>query len=500
VVARRYKAQQVGGVTYWILRLGPSFRVLLNYYPQHDQVGNEQEEDSQEKNPWSLRTRTNLKARMSRINGPSPSKVLRKIESAAYPTSPMDVTISKLTYHARQNSKFVAGAVATILVIMTLTLPDGSPGRLRGVTSTIAKKNYANGYTWGGAMHPGYFNVEDSYITPPNTPSSTMMWHFAALTDLDQLSKVESATKPTWESHILPGVLKRTGLASYEIVFSDSEYRSLQTQHNEAGRGAEFSELTLYDHRLLTFDDRTGEVFEILNDTSGQSSRVVPRFIITEGDGDEAKGMKWEWSTVKDDELYIGSMGKEFSNAEGEIVNEHNLWIGIIDQQGRLRKENWKENYLVVRKALAVEFPGYYNLEAMRWSEHMHKWVFLPRRISSERYDEVKDERLGGNKIVLVDEFFKTTQVVTMAKLDMNGGLRGFSSFAFVPGSKDRHALAIRSVEEDCTGDLDSCKQRSYALVFDIESGAILSDEVKFKDNYKFEGLEFVDLSTKPKK
>jgi soluble calcium-activated nucleotidase 1 len=442
---------------------------------------------------------------MSRINGTSSSTskpFLRKTESSAYPASPMDVTISKLTYHARSNSKFVAAAVATVLIVMFLTLPDGSPGRIRGAArcNTDAKMYGKGGYTWGGATHPGYFDVKDSYITDPNTPSSTMMWKFAALTDLDQLSKVEGSKKPTWQSFILPGVLKRTGASNYEITFFETEYRSLKTEHNEAGRGAEFSELTLYDHRLLTFDDRTGEVFEILNDSSGSNSIVVPRFIITEGDGDLAKGMKWEWSTVKDNELYIGSMGKEFSNQDGQIVNVHNLWVGIIDQQGRLRKENWEDNYLVVRKALGVEFPAYFNIEAMLWSEHMRKWVFLPRRISKEKYDEVEDERRGGNKIVLVDEFFKETKVVSMDKLDIAGGLRGFSSFSFVPGTEDRHALAIRSVEEDCTGELADCKQRSYAIVFDVTTGDLLSDDVPFQDNYKFEGIEFVDLSTKPKK
>jgi soluble calcium-activated nucleotidase 1 len=99
------------------------------------------------------------------------------------------------------------------------------------------------------------------------------------------------------------------------------ETRTLITGHNEAGRGGEFSELTIFDNHLLTFDDRTGDVFEILNKEGGKSSFVAPRYVMTEGEGDTDKGMKWEWSTVKDGLLYIGSMGKEYTNRDGSVAN-----------------------------------------------------------------------------------------------------------------------------------------------------------------------------------
>ena len=73
-------------------------------------------------------------------------------------------------------------------------------------------------------------------------------------------------------------------------------------------------------------------------------------------------------------------------------------------------------------------------------------------------------------------------------------GLRGFSSFAFVPGTDDRHALAIRSVEENCTGEMDVCKQRSYFLVFDVKTGEVLSEEKKYNDDIKLEGVEFANM------
>ena len=77
-------------------------------------------------------------------------------------------------------------------------------------------------------------------------------------------------------------------------------------------------------------------------------------------------------------------------------------------------------------------------------------------------YDEVEDEKKGSNKIVMVNDKFDDGEVVDikMSKKDMDP-LHGFSTFAFVPGTGDHHAIAVRSVEEDCTGALEDCKQRS---------------------------------------
>mmetsp|Transcript_18381 Transcript_18381/g.26403 ORF Transcript_18381/g.26403 Transcript_18381/m.26403 type:complete len:85 (+) Transcript_18381:17-271(+) len=76
--------------------------------------------------------------------------------------------------------------------------------------------------------------------------------------------------------------------------------------------------------------------------------------------------------------------------------------------------------------------------------------------------------------------------------------LHGFSSIAFIPGSQDKHILAIRTVEEDCVGGEETCKQRSYFLVFDVLTGEVLLDETKYPDDLKFEGVEFVDIYTPP--
>lgn len=398
-----------------------------------------------------------------------------KSESPAYPKYHGGV-LAKIQLYIRQHTRAAfatIGFVGFVLIASSDVLHDSSIGR--------------GGSSFSGVLHKGYFSVEGSRI-------SDNQFRFAAVTDLDQLSRM--GEKMQFKSLLLPGTITRNRKTN-EYTMVMEETRTLKTKHNEAGRGAEFSELTVFDNRLLTFDDRTGDVFEILNTAGGDDSIVAPRYIITEGEGDTDKGMKWEWSTTKDGLLYIGSMGKEYTNSDGKIDNVNNLWITIMDSHGEFRRVNWTDQYNFVRKELGCQSPGYLIHEAIRWSPHMRKWVFMPRRVSTEAYDDVEDEKRGSNKVVIVNESFTDAQVVEV-KMASKDGLHGFSSFAFVPGTDDRHAIALRSVEEDCAKDLANCKQRSYIVIFDVTTGEVLMDEVKIEKNMKFEGIEFVNMYTRP--
>jgi soluble calcium-activated nucleotidase 1 len=400
--------------------------------------------------------------------------------------------LSKLQLFVRQHSTAVLSTLAFfcfVLIISSDLLHDSAgPGSLRGKfmkgsTSSSSKQ-------FGGALTGGYFSVDGSRI-------GEHQFRFAAVTDLDQLSLVKEERKPTYRSVLLPGIITRDPSANKYTLEMEAT-RTLITKHNEAGRGAEFSELTVFDGRLLTFDDRTGDVFEILNTKNGMDSFVAPRYVITEGEGDTDKGMKWEWSTVKDAELWMGSMGKEYTNPDGSVANVNNLWVTIMSQSGEFRRVNWTKQFSFVRHALGCDSPGYLIHEAINWSPYLRKWVFAPRRISTEPYDDVKDEKRGSNKLVIVDENFTSAEIVEVKMKDKDG-LHGFSSFAFVPGTKDRHAIALRSVEEDCAGDdLDVCKQRSYIVIFDVLTGEVLMDEQKIKDDMKYEGIEFVNIYATP--
>lgn len=421
----------------------------------------------------------------------SPSKTLKKkmnrAESVAYPKTGF---LAKVNFLIRKNSRAVLATFAFVAFVLILSL-DAVQKDTTGSNSLSALRNMGskNFVRFGGAMHQGYFTLEKSMI-------NENQFRFAAVTDLDQLSRVADSSKPLFKSLLLPGILTRDPTTSqYSIEFE--EIRTLTSKHNEAGRGMELSELTVYDNRLLSFDDRTGTVFEILSEDKGKSSFVAPRFVITEGSGDTDKGMKWEWASVKNGELYMGSFGKEYTREDGSIANTNNLWIDILSHRGELRRLDWSENYNFVRAKLGASSPGYVIHEAILWSSHLNQWVFVPRRVSSDAYDENADERKGSDKLVLVDESFTTAKVVDIKMKEVDP-LHGFSTIAFVPGTRDRHILAVRTVEEDCVGGDESlCKQRSYFLVFNVLTGEVLMEETKYPtEGYKFEGVEFVDIYT----
>ena len=365
------------------------------------------------------------------------------------------------------------------LVFHSLSVPDCK------IKETDSISNF------GGAVHPGYFLPDDA-IENGNT------FHFAAVTDLEKMSAIsmmDGHPSGRFKSILLPGTITRGSDNKYSVRFGNT--RELVSRLNEGGRGMELSELVLFQNRLLSFDDRTGSVFEVLNQDNGNDSFVVSRYVITEGDGDTDKGMKVEWASEKDGELYIGSIGKEYTDMTGNVVSSNMLWVSIINAEGQLRREDWTDRYHFVQKELGATAPGYVLHEAISWSAHLNKWVFMPRRISSEMYDEVKNEKKGAAKIVLVNEAFTSSEVIDIKFTD-NDPLRGFSTLAFVPGSKDRHVLAIRTVEEDCAfGDESLCKQRSYFLVVDVTTGDVLTEEILSPfEPLKFEGVEFVNMGS----
>lgn len=427
-------------------------------------------------------------------------------QSIAYPKANTSTMLSKVQFYARRNTKLslsVAAIVVTVVLVTSSVVQNNESSSsmhaarsgVHGLRGASAGSQSLQGVspTWGGAINEGYFVAKDAVLEKNK-------FRFAAVTDLDKLSRVKDKKIPTFRAELISGILtkdERTG--RYNLELDEDRKRDLLTKHNEGGRGAEFSELTIYGNRLLTFDDRTGGVFEILNKPDGKDSYVVPRFFITEGNGETDKGMKWEWATVKDGELFLGSMGKEFIRKDGTVKNRNNLWIAVLNGRGEMRRVDWTEQYNVVRKALNAVSPGYMINEAVNWSDKLKKWVFLPRRVSFEMYDESKDEKKGGHQLVLVDEHFTKVEVVDI-KTKKHDPLKGFSTFAFVPGSNDEHALAVRSVEENCVGFSDTCSQRSYFFVFNVKTGDVLSNEVKSTEDVKFEGVEFVDIYKVPPK
>lgn len=237
----------------------------------------------------------------------------------------------------------------------------------------------------------------------------------------------------------------------------------------------ELSELVTFNGRILTFDDRTGIVFEINNDN------VSPWVILTDGESISPKGFKSEWATVKNNQLYVGSMGKEWTNAGGVFENYNPMMVKVISTNGEVKTMNWVKNFKAVRTVLDIEWPGYLIHESGAWSELNKKWFFLPRRCSKERYNETLDESRGCNYLITADETFTDVQKVKVGELKPT---RGFSSFKFLPSSHDSIIIALKT--EELNGSTST-----YATVFDINGNVLMEDE-KIHTDYKYEGFEFI--------
>lgn len=63
------------------------------------------------------------------------------------------------------------------------------------------------------------------------------------------------------------------------MTWDNKEPIRLTTSYSLKDRGMELSELVVFDGRLLTFDDRTGIIYEIANDGA------IPWVLLMDGDG-----------------------------------------------------------------------------------------------------------------------------------------------------------------------------------------------------------------------
>ena len=131
-------------------------------------------------------------------------------------------------------------------------------------------------------------------------------------------------------------------------------------------------------------------------------------------------------------------------------------------------------------KTSVVLFSGYLIHESVVWSNVLKKFVFLPRRVSSDTYDETADEQRASNTLIMADDTFTDIKVEHVGPLSKT---RGFSSFKFVPGTNDNVIVALKSEE-------DNGKIATYLIAFTM-LGDVLIPETLIGD-IKYEGIEFV--------
>ncbi|KAH3872186.1 soluble calcium-activated nucleotidase 1-like [Dreissena polymorpha] len=375
--------------------------------------------------------------------------------------SPTQYRVGNATLHVKPRMIAYGAVLLTAVIILLIYVIPSARGR---------------------GIHPGcdYRNsVENSQydptypLTKPLKTQFETQFKIALVTDLDTDSKSETK-KNTWLSYLLYGNFTISDDLSKVSVLFDGKPVLLSSQVSEGGRGMELSELIVFNNRLYTVDDRTGIVYEI------RDNLVIQRFLLTDGNGNEGKGFKCEWATVKDRRLYVGGLGKEWTTTDGEVVNTNPQWVKSIGIAGDIQHHDWKGNYNALRAKTNMNLPGYIIHESGVWSSVHQKWFFLPRRASTFKYEESADEHRASNLMFTASEDFQDIEVSSVGKLNPT---HGFSSFKFVPGTKDSVLVALKSEE-------DGSKKASYIMVFDIK-GNIILDETKIGDK-KFEGIEFV--------
>lgn len=299
--------------------------------------------------------------------------------------------------------------------------------------------------------------------------------NFRLVADLDLKSRPGSG-ETNYKSLFQKGSIVQDDKGIYKVKWGEKV--ELKSGYNEYGRGMELSELISFNGMILAGDDRTGIIFEITDD----GKNVVPRYVLSEGNGKTSKGMKIEWLAVRDGVLWVGSFGKEFVS-NGVIEKKDNMWVATIDKRGFISRYNWNFVYNKIRNSLGAHYPGYCIHEAVIWSHLMRKWIFLPRRVSFDEYDEEMDEKRGSNKMIILSDEFEIIEIIDVGLVIPE---RGFSSLKFLPGSFDQIIAATKSVE-DSKSDI----QKSYITIFTI-SGKVLLEDLEVPGNYKYEGIEFI--------
>ena len=104
----------------------------------------------------------------------------------------------------------------------------------------------------------------------------------------------------------------------------------------------------------------------------------MPWVILEDGPGGVDKGFKAEWMAVKDQRLYIGGLGKEWTSTTGvstdcleaincviithylfqEFVNDHPQYVKVIDPWGHVKHRPWAVVYNRMKKSAGISSPG----------------------------------------------------------------------------------------------------------------------------------------------
>lgn len=70
------------------------------------------------------------------------------------------------------------------------------------------------------------------------------------------------------------------------------------------------------------------------------------------------EGFKAEWLAVKEERLYVGSLGKEWTTTTGKVLHENPEWVKVVGYRGDVEHRNWVPRYNALRSATGIQPPG----------------------------------------------------------------------------------------------------------------------------------------------
>ena len=390
--------------------------------------------------------------------------------------TPISYTVTNNTL--RLQTQFVT-VVSVAGIVVLFVLYSLVPKSRVTLNDTIQHHNLDEDHGHEHNHHPNDCRPKIAYnktypLTRPEYLSDEKIrFRIAVITDLDTESKADGQ-RDSWVSYILRGhLIYYTNEETIQVKW-DKKSVPLRSSLSQEGRAMELSELIVFNGKLYSCDDRTGILYHIRDDSA------IPWVILTDGDGNTPKSFKCEWIAVKDHNLYVGGLGKEWTSTSGELLNYNPQWIKTISTSGEVEHHNWRDNYLALRSSCGIQYPGYVIHESAVWSPVHRKWYFLPRRVSTTQYNEKEDERKGSNILLTSNQDFTDVQMKTVGPLLPT---HGFSSFKFIPNTSDRIIVALKSEE-------DNGRVASYITAFTIDGKVLLSEQLI--GNYKYEGIEFI--------
>uniref|UniRef100_A0A7S4BDA4 Soluble calcium-activated nucleotidase 1 n=1 Tax=Chrysotila carterae TaxID=13221 RepID=A0A7S4BDA4_CHRCT len=291
--------------------------------------------------------------------------------------------------------------------------------------------------------------------------------------DNDRASHNASAAE--WHSALRRGALCRRKGGGFSVTWLDEV--PLTSQLAYQGRGMELSTLTWFGGKLLACDDRTGVLFHIIG------GAAMPAHILSDGvsatDATRPRSFKCEWASARHGALYVGGIGREWRAPHSGMLLSSNQNVLVLEHSGAVRSLNWTHVYESLRDLAGVSPHGYLTHEAILWDDETDSWLMLPRRASTEPFDDKEDEHKGAN-FLLTHSGHETSQpklVRIQGPLDPS---KGFSAARFLPGANGE-IVALRTQE---IGDDTS----TFLSVIRTDGTVLMEDS--YISSTKFEGLE----------